>query len=344
MWKHSEVLTQPEFKLGLNTTRSVFNLQPGQSPAALNVEFNNDGTVSKRLGISSMNSVQLELPSGYGMYDLKITTKINAYGKLIAHFNGTEGAQSFIDATLGHPISGNNIVHLDETVKKFGSASCKFSGNDTQQLLIHFDGANGDTADQTAATGQLVSLEGAAQLSTTQKKFGTASLLLNGTTDYATVPDSANWDFSTDDFTIDGWFYKDDVSSDNRGVVTCRDVDDQNGWQLYIGSNLLQFAAEGGVSVYGVIPTLTWVHFAVVRYSNILTLYINGVSIATQDVTGIAINNTNNHVLGIGMTFSDYGAYLFKGWIDEVRICKGIARWTTAFTPYSYPYAAGDYL
>ncbi len=73
------------------------------------------------------------------------------------------------------------------------------------KLLIHFDGADEAQA-YTAETGQTVTFEANAQLDTAQKKFGTASLLLDGTDDKVTVPDSLDWVFGDGNFTIEGWF------------------------------------------------------------------------------------------------------------------------------------------
>jgi len=74
------------------------------------------------------------------------------------------------------------------------------------KLLIHFDGADGSKADYTAETEQIVSmgttLVNDAQLDTAQKVFGSASLLLDGTDDYVTLADSADYALGTGDFTI----------------------------------------------------------------------------------------------------------------------------------------------
>ena len=44
----------------------------------------------------------------------------------------------------------------------------------------------------------------------------------------------------------------------------------------------------------------------------------------------------------IGRFFANFDDYYFKGWIDEVRVSKGIARWTSNFTPPTQPYYATD--
>ncbi len=77
---------------------------------------------------------------------------------------------------------------LHDTANTFLVSGVSDTPDAYTKLLIHFDGTDADINDQTAATGQTVSLEGNAQLDTAQKKFGTASLYCDGTGDYATAP------------------------------------------------------------------------------------------------------------------------------------------------------------
>ncbi len=106
------------------------------------------------------------------------------------------------------------------------------------KLMIHFDGVDAATADITATTGQTVSLEGNACLDTAQKTFGTASLLLDGTGDYATVQDHADWYFGADPFTIDFWFYENPVGGVDQGY--CGQYTDANNyWCFYHDYNAI---------------------------------------------------------------------------------------------------------
>lgn len=90
------------------------------------------------------------------------------------------------------------------------SKGCNLSGKITYPydsydvLLIHFNGTDAATS-YTAESGQTVTFAGTAQLDTDQKEFGASSLLLDGNSDYVTVPDATTWDFGTGNFTIDFW-------------------------------------------------------------------------------------------------------------------------------------------
>ena len=72
------------------------------------------------------------------------------------------------------------------------------------KLLSLFNGADEATT-YTAETGQIVTFVATAQLDTAQKEIGSSSLLLDGSGDYCTVPDSADWTFGSGNFTIDMW-------------------------------------------------------------------------------------------------------------------------------------------
>jgi hypothetical protein len=68
-------------------------------------------------------------------------------------------------------------------------------------LLAHLDGATSETAE----IGGIFTFAGTAQLDTAQYKFGVSSLLLDGNSGYITLPDSADWNLGSGDFTLDLW-------------------------------------------------------------------------------------------------------------------------------------------
>ena len=70
--------------------------------------------------------------------------------------------------------------------------------------LLHLDGANG-SATFTDQKGHTFTAGGSATLSTAQQKFGSASLVLNGSTQYITSATSADWEMGSGDFTIEMW-------------------------------------------------------------------------------------------------------------------------------------------
>jgi len=205
------------------------------------------------------------------------------------------------------------------------------------KLLIPFDGTDADTADQTAATGQTISLEGNACLDTAQKKFGAASLLLDRTGDYATVPDSADWYFGADPFTIDFWARAASSVGDKGFCGQYADAD--NYWYIaQISGNIvfkIVVAGETKAS-YGNGNALiqdVWTHIEVVRTGTSVYIFVNGNSSDTVTLTAISTNEVPNLAASLEIGAVSNHTVLMTGWIDELRISKGIARHTASFIP-----------
>lgn len=212
-------------------------------------------------------------------------------------------------------------------------------------LMLHMDGTNGSTTfTDSSLTPNTVTANGDAKISTAQSKFGGAAGLFDGTGDYLSIPDSANWFFSTGDFTIDTWVR---ITADSGLQVVISQSDDANNfWRLLIDadSSVLTFTV-----VSASVTTLThdftwnpaantWYHLAFVRNGNVFTAYIDGTSIGT--VTDVDPIPNLAAVLNIGRESLSGGQRYFTGYMDEFRISKGIARWTANFTPSTIAYSS----
>ena len=88
MFQGYNLLSQIEFKNGLNTSKNLFNLQPGASPGCLNVDFKFDGIISKRAGYTKTGS-GTALGGGYGMFDCGMITVADSATVLLCHFENT---------------------------------------------------------------------------------------------------------------------------------------------------------------------------------------------------------------------------------------------------------------
>jgi hypothetical protein len=170
---------------------------------------------------------------------------------------------------------------------------------------------------------------GNAQISTSVKKYGTGSLAFDGTGDYLIHASGQNVTFGTGNFTIEGWFYWNSLASESA-IMWGNGV----GWTFYIyPANKLQWGTtspQAGANLLTGSTTLAtgqWYHIAVTRASNTLTLWVNGVSDGT-------VTDSNNYSasgrLALGISHSNE---YFNGYMDDVRITKGFARYTTTFTP-----------
>jgi hypothetical protein len=219
-------------------------------------------------------------------------------------------------------------------------------------LLIHADGADASTTFTDSATAKAITTNGNAQVDTAQSKFGAASALLDGTGDYLTVSYNSTLDFGTGDFTIDCWVRFNALSAvDYAFFYSAYDTSGADIVWFYLqpsGANFyLSFQGNQsgvGKASYNVLwnPSLnTWYHLAAVRNGMSFAIYINGVSQTLSVSTAIGTNslspttgNTMASLIG-----SYYGGSFLNGWLDEIRISKGIARWTANFTPPTSAYS-----
>jgi hypothetical protein len=221
------------------------------------------------------------------------------------------------------------------------------SGIDTYtKLLLHCDGADGSQTFIDSATGKAVTAVNHAQIDTAQSKFGGGALLLDGTDDYLTALDSADWNFGDGDFTIDFWF-RPAAGQSAYTTWIAQEKDSSNYWLFDMGANgtnprfssITGTVQKGEISVTNAqtFTTNTWYHMALVRYGANLLIFKDGTSLALTVSNALGTQGDHAAVLTIGMRPS-IGRYT-NGWIDEFRISKGIARWTANFTPPTSPYS-----
>ena len=169
-----------------------------------------------------------------------------------------------------------------------------------------------------------------AQIDTGTKKYGTGSLEFDGTGDWLLAPNTVDNQLGTGNFTIEGWVYLNAIGS-ARGFVS--KGTSTTGWSLGVNSlNQVVFNyASSTINSTGLLAISTWYFITVVREgtgSNQTKIYING----TNDGTGTVstdFNQTNSMYVGADRV----GGSALNGYIDDLRITKGVARYTATFTP-----------
>jgi hypothetical protein len=175
---------------------------------------------------------------------------------------------------------------------------------------------------------------GNAQIDTTVKKYGTGSMEFDGNGDYLKAPYSKNYVLSGD-FTIEFWLYY-TAHGNYTGLVCCvndnTSVGPSAGWILsfFSTTDKLTFQAPGVDFVTtNTIPSSQWVHIAVVRSGSTITHYTNGVA----NGTGTSSATYDSATFPLYIAASRDLATFATCFIDDLRITKGIARYTSAFTP-----------
>jgi len=209
-------------------------------------------------------------------------------------------------------------------------------------LLLHMDGSNGSTTFTDNSSNALtVTANGNAQISTAQSKFGGSSALFDGTTDYLTVASSAAFALFAGDFTVEFWMRLNDTTN-NQSIVqlSSNSVERAN---ISVVSNLIVLYTETGGSgatrISSAAPsTGTWHHVAWTRDGTTSRLFLNGTSVGTASS---APYPSGNMAVSIGANDRSSGGTCVDGYIDDLRITKGVARYTANFAVPDAPFPNG---
>jgi len=205
----------------------------------------------------------------------------------------------------------------------------------TQLLTNYTNGAIFDNA-------MMNNLEtvGNAQISTSVKKYGTGSLAFDGTGDYLVTPYTDLLQFGSGNFTIECWAYLTASNSSNFIIGNARNSDGSGGWLFFVDTSRylgFYFTANGSYGTGGFytsssqISFNTWTHIAATRNGSSFYLFINGVLVATNTSSTAIYNSTR--VITIASDFAGASDASWTGYIDDLRITKGFARYTATFTP-----------
>jgi hypothetical protein len=254
----------------------------------------------------------------------------------------------FWDTTTQTAAAINTAYAVTYNSSSISSADPDFAN---VSLLLHCDGANGSTTFlDSSVPSKVVTAFGNTQISTAQSKFGGASGLFDGAGDYIQTPDADNLDFPGD-FTVEMWVRPSNTGPNVQGLIHKRvlNTSGTGTWQLSLtATNVFAFVNLQTITVTsgGAVPANTWSHVACSRSGATIRLFVDGVQTASvADTT----NFTNTHPLYLGFdraaggtapaNFTDF----FTGYIDDVRITKGVARYTANFTPPTAPFPDGAY-
>jgi hypothetical protein len=221
------------------------------------------------------------------------------------------------------------------------------SGVDTSTvLLMHADGTNGSTTftDASSYARPLTAVNGA-QVGTASPKFGSgAADFTASNTTYINVGNASDFNFGLQQFTIEAWGYFTSFNSSDVDPILGQWTTPGFNFIFIIVSSRLEFhyTTDGTTGTQIVVgaaftPTInTWYHFAVDRDATGTTrIYVNGAVIASATVPALPIVGNVSTQIGNN---SDYDFQSFTGYLDEVRVSVGIARYAGAFTPPAAPF------
>lgn len=207
-------------------------------------------------------------------------------------------------------------------------------------MLLHMNGTTG-SATFADAKGNSVTNVGGVQV-TSASKLGSGAARFNGINQGLVVPNDV-FNFGDADYTVEAWVKPRAGNNNLQSVIA-----NSWGWQLYWGyggafSFYVSANAAGGNyhagmpmnSSVGSAPAESWSHVAVVRHGSSLNLYVNGNRAVTVPFNAAQPAPVYPASLGVIYTNNSAMSYYFAGDIDEFRVTKNLARYTTNFTPDS---------
>lgn len=237
------------------------------------------------------------------------------------------------------------------SVKTVGLTGSAVDNNTT--LLLRGNGLNGSTSIvDSSVNNSTVTRFGNTMISTTQSKYGGSSIYFDGNGDYLTIPNSTGYEFGTGNFTIEMWvnpsatglansaqkflFGKRASASAYASVLsflTYSTVTSNFSVAFYLTQNGTSWVVQYISPATFVSPNV-WTHLAFVRNGNEYALYVNGIkTVINASLSGGILNNTSAFTVGSTYSAASPGTSGFAGYIDDFRVSKGIARYTSNFTP-----------
>ena len=222
-------------------------------------------------------------------------------------------------------------------------------------LLLHGDGTNASTVfTDNSGTPKTPTVNGDAQISTAQSVFGGASMLFDGSGDYLSYAHTAEWDFGTGDFTLEAWVRPATVSG-TRMIIGRQDIGSGYALQFAIDTGVLSLVmrSTGGVGLLiitgGTLVANTWYHVVACRVGGTVRLFIDGAVVASSATSNDMTAGGSLRPLTVGMLNDGTINSPYSGHIDDLRITKGVGRYSSTFTPpaaafyNSAPFVGGLY-
>lgn len=247
-------------------------------------------------------------------------------------------------------IDGNSLTSLDKgywevvdstgffTLCPRGGRDLSFFGKYTgtggidtdTKLMLHF---NGNITDSSLSPKLITG---------TNVTFGSGvfgeGAVFNGN-GYVTIPNSADIDFGSNNFTVDFYFRTPNINQQDGVLFTKRAPSQNTMLTIYIHLGNIRcygYTSDNNITSEILTPIVanTMYHYAVVRQGNSIKVYLNGKLVGTITTSLALLSNTSSAYIGAtGSIASQY----FTGIIDHFRI-SGAARWSSDFTPPANEY------
>jgi hypothetical protein len=261
---------------------------------------------------------------------------VNGVAQLTATQTGTIGQN--LTAYVGRRSDGVNFVNGYISNFRIVKGTAVYTANFTPpttpvtnitntSLLLNM--ANAGIYDAAAQNNAIT--VGNAQVSTAQSKWSPSSMAFDGTTDALSIPSSTSFGLGTGNWTIEFWVYLNATTT--QTLVSMLTVNASVAPHIYYAnaSGIRYFTNNADRITGGALTTGVWNYIALTKASGTTRMYING----TQ--TGSNYTDANNYGTTNPFAVGDYGVPLtgastLNGYVQDVRITRGVARTITTPT------------
>jgi len=272
----------------------------------------------------------------------------NTYTGFSSNITSTNALRIGAYTSLTNPLLGyvSNLRLIKGTAlytSPFVPPSAPLTAVTNTQLLLNT--TNAGIFDNTTVND--LETGGSAQISTSVVKFGTGSISFNGSNSYLTLSNnsSSNMIFGTGDFTIEAWIYPTSFTGQTNlnMIIDFRPLSTNGAYvcfylALTTGYPILTVSSTN-VITGTTAPTLNaWNHIALTRSGTSTRVFING------NQTGSTYTDSTNYLGSVGRPIIGATGFFspadyFTGYMDEIRITKGVARYTSNFTVPVAPFS-----
>ena len=211
-------------------------------------------------------------------------------------------------------------------------------------LMLHMDTNLVDSS----YYGHTITTNSNAGITSTISKFGSGSCYFDGLHDRLSISSHESLDMGTGNFTLDFWYYEDQLIMDFPTLVFSTDswtsgafgirCRSQSNYKVYV----LWYNSSPWITSKNYIYSGQWHHIALVRPGTTISLYVDGY-LEGSNTSSAAIDLAAGGTFNIG-GYETPGTTSFNGYIDEIRLNKGSAIWTSDFIPPTAAYDLSYYI
>lgn len=241
-----------------------------------------------------------------------------------------------IDPTLVRPSDWNQAHDISwgfatPNVNTITAAEANTPGDPdwgSVSLLMHMEGSNNSTnfIDQ---RGHSFTASGNAKVSNTKQRFGSTSAYFVGSGDYISTPIDSLFNLgAVSDWTVECWVNMNSIT--NRAIMSFY-KDSSTRWSLeFLSDTTVNCVYMGSFTLSEPITAGVWHHVAIVCIANVTRVYVDGVP--STNTRGNMLATITSGTMAVGWTQYAGFEYYFNGYIDELRITKGVGRYNGDFS------------